>query len=96
MQTFVQHTKHFDGLSLSLLFETIFRTDPSLQDLFSSKKPFLFPATSQKYVQYLSISFPIVYFVILNLTFIRILNSNKIVFHFWLLEETVHPHHGEL
>jgi hypothetical protein len=49
---------------------------PSLQNHFSSKKPFFFPLTSQKYIYYLSISFPAIYFVtyILKLTFIRILN----------------------
>jgi hypothetical protein len=55
------------------------------------KKTFLFPSTSQKYIQYLSISFPVVYFVtcILKLTFIRTLNLNKTVFFFfWLVDET--------
>jgi hypothetical protein len=42
----------------------------------SHPKTFLFPLTSQKIHHYLSISFPVVYFVtcILKLTFIKILN----------------------
>jgi hypothetical protein len=62
------------------------------------KKPFLFPSTSQKYIQYLSTFFPVVYFVtsILKLSFIRILNLNKTVFPFWLVDEIIHPHHGDL